>query len=273
MATSSTRSRVTSGRGTPAGDPQGESRRSPERTGERLGSRVIGSFVSGRVERSAFQRTREDRRSIDFRRNPLDIESGEQGLEPSTEPHRAISRRLERPAFQGLRNSALRQRILGRAERHVSDRRDGKGDRGRRVLDQRTPVDGAALAPTRGVALIRRIAGPIWQMVGYAAVLTVADRRTGSPRRIRLIPVKVDGTWHLLSFGGVTEWARDLRAAGVGELRRKGRTQAFTAVEVEGDERDRVIAAYLRGSGPIKNDFNRRPDPADHAVFRVEPIS
>jgi deazaflavin-dependent oxidoreductase (nitroreductase family) len=137
-------------------------------------------------------------------------------------------------------------------------------------MDQRLESGSLALAPTRRVALIRRLAGPIWQLVGVAAVLTVADRRTGTPRRVSLIPVKVDGNWYVLSFGGVTEWSRDLRAAGRGELRRRGRTRAFTAIEVDGEERNQVIAKYLRGSGPVKNDFERRPDPADHPVFKLE---
>jgi hypothetical protein len=55
----------------------------------------------------------------------------------------------------------------------------------------------------------------------------------------------------VLSFGGVTEWARDLLAAGRAELRHMGHTEVFTAVEVEGDERQRVIARYLRGSGAV----------------------
>ncbi|MEX2547146.1 MAG: deazaflavin-dependent nitroreductase, partial [Chloroflexota bacterium] len=80
-------------------------------------------------------------------------------------------------------------------------------------------------------------------------------------------------TTYLMAFGGVTEWARNLRAAGRGELRRRGRTQAFTATEVDGDERDRAIARYLAGSGPIKKDFYRRPGAADHPTFRVEPIT
>jgi deazaflavin-dependent oxidoreductase (nitroreductase family) len=140
------------------------------------------------------------------------------------------------------------------------------------AMDQRSETHSPALAPTRGVALIRRIAGPIWQMVGIAAVLTVADRRTGTPRRVPLIPIKVDGSWYVLSFGGVTEWSLDLRAAGRGELRRKGRTEAYTAIEVESDERERVIAAYLRGSGPVRKDFERRPNAADHPAFRLEPL-
>ena len=139
-------------------------------------------------------------------------------------------------------------------------------------MDQRPQVVSAALAPTRAVALIRRIARPIWLLVGIAAVLEVPGRRTGTPLRVSLIPVELDGTWYLMSFGGVTDWARNLRAAGRGELRRKGRTEAFTAIEVDGNERDRVIAAYLARLGPIRRDFDRRPGAADHPTFRVEPI-
>jgi deazaflavin-dependent oxidoreductase (nitroreductase family) len=129
------------------------------------------------------------------------------------------------------------------------------------------------LAPTRPVALIRRLAGPLWKRVGIAAVLEVRGRGSGAPIRVTLIPVTLDGQTYLLSFGGLTDWARNLRAAGRGELRRKGRTQPFTPIEIEGAERDRVIAKYLTGSGPIKKDFYRRPDAADHPTFRVEPIS
>jgi deazaflavin-dependent oxidoreductase (nitroreductase family) len=116
------------------------------------------------------------------------------------------------------------------------------------------------------------MAGPIWQLVGIAAVLEVPGRRTGTPRRVSVIPVKLHGATYLLAFGGVTDWARNLRAAGRGVLRRRGRTQAFTTVEVDGEERDRAIARYLPGSGPLKKDFDRRPEPADHPTFRVEPI-
>lgn len=131
----------------------------------------------------------------------------------------------------------------------------------------------AALTPTRPVGFIRRIAGPIWQLLGIVAVLEVVGRKSGTTRRTSLIPVQLDGTTYLLAFGGVTEWARNLRAAGRGEIRRKGKKQAFTAVEVDGDERERVIARYLRGSGPIKKDFYRRPNGSDHPTFRVQPIN
>ncbi|MDP9468976.1 MAG: deazaflavin-dependent nitroreductase, partial [Chloroflexota bacterium] len=91
--------------------------------------------------------------------------------------------------------------------------------------------------------------------------------------QVTLSPVEVDGTWYLLSFGGVTDWARNLRAAGRGELRRKGRTQAFTAIEVDGDERDRVIATFTaRTPRPFRRDYGQLPDAADHPAFRMEAI-
>jgi hypothetical protein len=77
-----------------------------------------------------------------------------------------------------------------------------------------------------------------------------------------------------MSQYGVTDWVRNLRAAGRSDLRRKDRTETFTAIEVDGDERDRVIAAFqARTPKPFKKDFDRHPSAADHPTFRVEPIN
>jgi hypothetical protein len=40
-------------------------------------------------------------------------------------------------------------------------------------MGQRTQVASAALAPTRALSLIRRVAGPLWLRVGFVAVLKV----------------------------------------------------------------------------------------------------
>jgi deazaflavin-dependent oxidoreductase (nitroreductase family) len=140
-------------------------------------------------------------------------------------------------------------------------------------MDQQPQVVSGALSPTRAVAIIRWVARPIMLWVGIAAVLEVPGRRTATPRHVSLIPWEVDGTWYLLSVHGVTHWVRNLRAAGRGELRRKGHTEAFTAIEVDGNERDQVIAAFhARSPKPFHQDFDRRPGAADHPAFRVEPI-
>jgi deazaflavin-dependent oxidoreductase (nitroreductase family) len=141
-------------------------------------------------------------------------------------------------------------------------------------LDQRPQGVSAALSPSRALTLIRRVARPIWLRVGIAAVLEVPDRRTGAPLHVTLIPWEVDGTWYLLSQYGVTRWVRNLRAAGRCELRHKGRSEAFNAIEVDGDERDRVIATFhARTPKPFRRDFEQRPGAADHPSFRVEPIT
>jgi deazaflavin-dependent oxidoreductase (nitroreductase family) len=141
------------------------------------------------------------------------------------------------------------------------------------VARQPVSAHDAPLAPTRAVAVIRRVARPIWLLVGIAADLEVAGRRTGTVRRVSLVPVKLDGTLYLLAFGGVTDWARNLRAAGRCRLHHKRRSRAFNAIEVDGDERDRVIVRYLAGAGPSRKDFNRRPGAAEHPTFRLEPAS
>ena len=66
---------------------------------------------------------------------------------------------------------------------------------------------------------------------------------------------------------------RRVRIARQGTPERKGRTEAFTATEVDGDERDRVIATFhARMPGPFNRDFDQLPGAADHPTFRVEPI-
>jgi deazaflavin-dependent oxidoreductase (nitroreductase family) len=139
-------------------------------------------------------------------------------------------------------------------------------------VDHRPQVVSAALTPSRSLALIRRVAGPIWLRIGFVAVLSVPGRRTGTPVQVTVFPVEVDGATYLLSQYGVTAWVRNLRAGGRGELRRKGRTETFTAIEVDGDERGRVIAAFhAKTPKPFSRDFDQRPSAADHPTFRMEP--
>jgi deazaflavin-dependent oxidoreductase (nitroreductase family) len=117
-----------------------------------------------------------------------------------------------------------------------------------------------------------RVVNPITLWLG-GPTLTVRGRRTGRPIRTPVPTLEVDGARYLVSGGGETHWVRNLRAAGQGELR-KGRTrEAFRAVEVGGDEHDRVVSAYRAHMGlRAREFFAALPDPADHPVFRVEPM-
>ena len=127
---------------------------------------------------------------------------------------------------------------------------------------------------SRFMVVNRRLAGRIWRRAGMTAILELPGRRSGMPHHVTLIPWEVDGVLYLMSQYGVTDWVRNLRAAGRGKLLHKGLTQAFHAMEVEGDERDRVIATFeKRTPKPFRRDFSQRPDAADHPTFRLEPIS
>ena len=138
-------------------------------------------------------------------------------------------------------------------------------------MDKRPQVVSAT--PSRQVVLFRRVFGPIMLRVGLFAVLEVPGRRTATPLHVTLAVWDVEGNTYLLSQYGVSDWVRNLRAAGDATLRRKGHTEAFTAIEVDGDERGRVIAAfYAKADRWLKQDFDRLPAAADHPTFRVEPI-
>jgi hypothetical protein len=70
---------------------------------------------------------------------------------------------------------------------------------------------------------------------------------------------------------GDTEWVRNLRVMGRGELRRRARVEAFRAIELSDEEKPRIIEAYIaRGGSQVKRYFAALPRPADHPVFRIE---
>ena len=72
-------------------------------------------------------------------------------------------------------------------------------------------------------------------------------------------------------FRRITDWVRNLRAAGGGTLRHKGRTEAFHAIEVDGEERERVISAFRAKADRLLNkEYDRLPNASDHPTFRVE---
>ena len=81
------------------------------------------------------------------------------------------------------------------------------------------------------------------------ATLTLAGRRTGEARKVPVIPVEVGGSRYLVSPYGESDWVRNLRAAGKGELSRKGRSEVFHAVEVPVGQRGPVISRYREVAG------------------------
>jgi deazaflavin-dependent oxidoreductase (nitroreductase family) len=122
---------------------------------------------------------------------------------------------------------------------------------------------------------VRRVFNPIAMRFGISGTqaLAVRGRRTGAVHRVPVIPVEHEGARYLVSPRGETDWARNLRAAGEGELRlRRREPLRFRASELPASERAPVIAAYRAVAGrAVKSFFEAMPDPADHPVFRIEP--
>jgi deazaflavin-dependent oxidoreductase (nitroreductase family) len=119
---------------------------------------------------------------------------------------------------------------------------------------------------------MRHVVNPITGWLG-GSTLTVRGRRTGRPIRTPIPSLAFEGARYLVAGGGETHWVRNLRAAGAGELRQGRMHEPFRAVEVCGDEHDRVVAAYRERMGwRAREFFSALPNPADHPVFRIESI-
>jgi deazaflavin-dependent oxidoreductase (nitroreductase family) len=82
--------------------------------------------------------------------------------------------------------------------------------------------------------------------VAGSRVLAVRGRTSGEWRTVPVNPMTVDGERYLVAPRGHTQWVRNMRAAGGGELRRGRRAEAFTAVELPDADKPPVLREYLR---------------------------
>ncbi len=118
-----------------------------------------------------------------------------------------------------------------------------------------------------------RVVNPIAKAIG-APTLTVTGRKSGLPITIPLNLFHYGGGRYLIAGGGDTNWVRNLRAAGEGLIRIRGKQHRFRAVELLGEERDRVVIAFRDSMGPRARTFFRAlPRPVDHPVFHVDTVS
>lgn len=109
--------------------------------------------------------------------------------------------------------------------------------------------------------------------MGGATTLVVAGRASGEPRTVPVIPVDYKKKTYLVSTRGESEWVRNLRNAGEGELRGKGGNRRFRATEVPVDKRQPIVDAYKEKAGKtVEGYFKHLPEVDDHPVFRVEPM-
>jgi deazaflavin-dependent oxidoreductase (nitroreductase family) len=112
-----------------------------------------------------------------------------------------------------------------------------------------TPTDRHYLEPGRSdrvmngiVRFLTRRGVGVWG----ARELRVRGRSTGEWRTTPVNLLTVDGRRYLVAPRGETQWVRNLRAAGGGELRIGRRTETFTATELPDGDKIAVLRPYLK---------------------------
>jgi deazaflavin-dependent oxidoreductase (nitroreductase family) len=110
-------------------------------------------------------------------------------------------------------------------------------------------------------------------------VLAVRGRKTGKVQEVPVNPVEVEGARYLVAPRGDTQWARNLRVAGVAELRVGQRREQIHVTDLTNDAKPPVLRAYLRrwqretgkffGVDANASDEELRRRAPDHPVFRI----
>lgn len=112
-------------------------------------------------------------------------------------------------------------------------------------------------------------------------ILRVRGRRSGVWRTVPVNVLTLRDDRYLISPRGNTEWSRNLRAAGEGELQLGRRSEPFAAMELPDSDKPEVLRAYLRrwkrevgmffdGVDATSTDEELLRIAVDHPVFRIE---
>jgi deazaflavin-dependent oxidoreductase (nitroreductase family) len=82
--------------------------------------------------------------------------------------------------------------------------------------------------------------------VAGARELRVRGRKSGEWRSTPVNLLTVDGQRYLIAPRGTTQWVRNIRVSGEGELRRGRRTEQFRATELPDGDKVPVLREYIR---------------------------
>lgn len=115
-------------------------------------------------------------------------------------------------------------------------------------------------------------------------ILVVRGRTSGLPRTVPVNVLTYNGARYLVAPRGTTQWVRNLRAAGEGELRLGRRTERFRATEIDDADKTEVLRFYLKrwawevgtffdgvGAKAPEGELNRIAP--DHPIFRVTTVA
>jgi F420H(2)-dependent quinone reductase len=79
--------------------------------------------------------------------------------------------------------------------------------------------------------LTSRVLNPLLMRLGVVSTLAVRGRVSGEWRTVPVNVLELEGQRYLVAARGDTEWVRNLRVTGRGEVRRLTRVEAFRATE------------------------------------------
>lgn len=110
-------------------------------------------------------------------------------------------------------------------------------------------TDHRYVRPGRGTELFNRVVVGLTQLgvsVWGSRVLAVRGRTSGEVRTTPVNLLTVDGRRYLVAPRGVTQWVRNIRVAGTGELRLGRRREPFRIEELADDAKPAILRAYLK---------------------------
>ena len=132
------------------------------------------------------------------------------------------------------------------------------------------------VTPTKSTAMFNAMVARLTRMgisVYGSRVLYVRGRKSGEWRSTPVNPLSLNGQRYLVSPRGHTQWVRNMRAAGGGELRVGRRVERFTATELPDDVKPPVLREYLRRWKFEVGMFfeNVTPDSPDSRLLEIAP--
>jgi deazaflavin-dependent oxidoreductase (nitroreductase family) len=104
-------------------------------------------------------------------------------------------------------------------------------------------------------------------------ILAVRGRTSGETRTTPVNLLTHDGAQYLVAPRGTTQWVRNLRAAGEGELRLGRKRQPFRAEELPDDAKPDLLRAYLKAWAWEVGQFfdGVKHDSPDADIARIAP--
>ncbi|MGH2984859.1 MAG: nitroreductase/quinone reductase family protein [Solirubrobacterales bacterium] len=108
--------------------------------------------------------------------------------------------------------------------------------------------------------------------VAGAQTLAVRGRKSGEVRTTPVNPFELGEVTYLLSPRGTTQWARNLRVVGEGELRKGGKARRFRAEEIADAEKLPLLRHYLdRWAWEAKDFLEVEKDATDEQLREIAP--